>query len=370
MMSNKLLDKIDRTLRDIAVGKDDKNSVFGGKIVILAGNLRQNLPVVQNSDKNEILNESVVEWDKWCKFETYSLTRNMRLDENQTAYQEWLLRLGEGKIEQAKNCCENEIRIDPRHIVPSDTLVDTIFDQSYIDSLESLDLKVIANSVILTPRNDSAIDINEAVFAKLSDKIGRVYNAIDSTETIDDSVDDMIGSSVPNDLLKAYTPHGFPLFELHLRKYCVVMIIRNLNINEGLVNGTRLIVVELYPHSIECVILTGARIGEHVRLFPIDFLLDETEHPLKMRRHQLPIRPSFAMTIHKSQGQTFCGKVGISLKSPIFAHGQLYVACSRVTNPNNLYIELAQSIDQNRAFIARNIVYKEVFSKLCLKKSD
>jgi ATP-dependent DNA helicase PIF1 len=54
---------------------------------------------------------------------------------------------------------------------------------------------------------------------------------------------------------------------------------------------------------------------------------------------QWPLRLAFALTIHKSQGQTY-DQVCVDLSRPIFAHGQLYVALSRVTSPNGLYLKL------------------------------
>ena len=38
---------------------------------------------------------------------------------------------------------------------------------------------------------------------------------------------------------------------------------------------------------------------------------------------------------HQSQGQTL-GRVGVWLQTPVFTHGQLYVASSRTSCPSNL----------------------------------
>jgi ATP-dependent exoDNAse (exonuclease V) alpha subunit len=46
--------------------------------------------------------------------------------------------------------------------------------------------------------------------------------------------------------------------------------------------------------------------------------------------------PAYAVTIHKSQGQTL-GKVGLFVEADAFAHGLIYVAMSRVSSWASLF---------------------------------
>ncbi|XP_044763842.1 uncharacterized protein LOC123320558 [Coccinella septempunctata] len=52
------------------------------------------------------------------------------------------------------------------------------------------------------------------------------------------------------------------------------------------------------------------------------------------------------MTINKSQGQTMT-ICGLDLENPCFSHGQLYVACSRVGKPSNLFVYIPQGVTKN-----------------------
>jgi ATP-dependent exoDNAse (exonuclease V) alpha subunit len=52
---------------------------------------------------------------------------------------------------------------------------------------------------------------------------------------------------------------------------------------------------------------------------------------------QLPVRLAWAITIHKSQGQTY-ESVAVDMSDGAFAHGQTYVALSRCKSMEGLYL--------------------------------
>ena len=55
---------------------------------------------------------------------------------------------------------------------------------------------------------------------------------------------------------------------------------------------------------------------------------------------QLPMRLAWAITIHKSQGQTY-ESVAVDMSDGAFAHGQTYVALSRCKSMEGLYLTTA-----------------------------
>jgi len=62
-----------------------------------------------------------------------------------------------------------------------------------------------------------------------------------------------------------------------------------------------------------------------------------------------------SMTISKSQGQSVWF-VGIDLCSPVFTHGQLYVALSRATSYSQVRVLLQH---EEAGTVTKNVVYKE-----------
>jgi hypothetical protein len=94
-------------------------------------------------------------------------------------------------------------------------------------------------------------------------------------------------------------------------------------------------VKNVYSHLKEATILTGCAKGRDVFIPWIPLI--PTDLPFDFIRIQFLVRLTFAMSIKKAQGQSL-KIVGIHLQNPCFSHRQLYVACSRVGHPTNLYI--------------------------------
>jgi len=168
-------------------------------------------------------------------------------------------------------------------------------------------------------------------------------------------------------LLVVHTPEflntinvsGLRNHKLRLKVGVPMILLWNIDQKLGLCNGTRLIITRVGRFVLEGKVISGSNIGEKVfipRLFVTPF---DVKISFKFQRRRFPLVVSFAMTINKSQGKSL-KNVGIYLPSPVFSHGQLCVAISRVTSRNGLRILITDEDGENTKMTS-NVVYHEVF---------
>ncbi|TKR58437.1 hypothetical protein L596_029881 [Steinernema carpocapsae] len=347
MVSRKVLEAMDRKLREIM-----RNDVpFGGKIILLGGDFRQVLPVKRFASKGELIDFCLKSCDLWPLFKTHSLLQNMRVRPDQIQFKDWLLNLGDNKLFQFE---EDKI------VVPNDFLCrNSLAQEVFGECIANDDIDEFGKRAILASKNERANEINMEVLSLLPGETVS-YRSIDSVHE-DATTDSTLfnGAMIPTEFLNSVTHSSLPPHELMLKKNCVVMLLRNLNLNQGLANGTRLRVLDMRPRVLICKILSGDKAGETVFIPRITVTTDDGVLPFKMARHQFPVRLGSAMTINKSQGQTF-DFVGIDLVGEVFAHGQLYVAFSRATSSHGVRVKVSDEMAGMPVILTRNVVYNEV----------
>lgn len=188
----------------------------------------------------------------------------------------------------------------------------------------------------------------------------RIYISCDSIDPSD--LTSANNAALSGDFLNSIKVSGLPNHSLRLKIGCPVMLLRNSNPTEGLMNGKRLQITQLLDHMVEARIITGEKVGKTVYIPRLLITPTDKRLPFKMRRRQLPLAVAFAITINKSQGQSLF-EVGLFLPRPVFSHGQLYVAISRVTSKKGLKV-LIMDKEEKPQKKTMNVVFKEVFNNL------
>ncbi|XGW25597.1 hypothetical protein V3C99_006755 [Haemonchus contortus] len=337
MTPKSALEAVDCLLRDIMQAE----APFGGKVIVIGGDFRQILLAVEHGQREDIVEACVLRSSLWRLFSIHRLEINMRARTAGSNWHDYLLRIGSGESNDEEG----------RTAIPDEMMCTTdIVTEIFGDVLDPTTTSNLCESAVLAPKNVHVQRLNH-------DALQRLIVNTAQDERIYKSVDEAIHPEGQSrqlyqlEYLNSLTPTGMPPHELHLKKGAIVMLLRNLDVANGLCNGTRLKVETLGRFTLGCRFICGERNNQLAIIPRIDNYWDQ-RLPFRLRRRQFPVRIAFAMTINKAQGQSF-NKVGVFLPKDVFSHGQLYVALSRARRPDGIKVKACSSN-------LKNIIYREV----------
>ncbi|KAK2417432.1 hypothetical protein QL285_039731 [Trifolium repens] len=360
---------LDRFLKDLMSESGNSDKIFGGKVVVFGGDFRQILPVIPRGSRSDVVHATINASYIWDHVEVLTLTKNMRLrqgpaDQNNEEIEEfskWLLSVGEGRISEP-NDGTAEIEIPPELLITNyNDPIEAIVESTYPDFLQNFtNYQYLLSRAILASTIEVVDTINNYMLSLMPGEEHEYLsaNSVDRSEIHDEQI---VGLFTPEFLASLHTS-GLPNHCIKLKVGTPIMLMRNIDQTDGLCNGTRLVVTKLAVHVIEARIIGGKHHGHSLYIPRFDMSPSQSPWPFKLNRRQFPIIVSYAMTINKSQGQSL-DYVGIYLPRPVFSHGQIYVAVSRVKSKQGIKLLIHDEKNEPK-HSTTNVVYKEVFNNV------
>jgi ATP-dependent DNA helicase PIF1 len=275
---------------------------------------------------------------------------NQGVDSSQlNQFSDFLISIGEGKVPNVKTSIfTDEIQL-PASIAKNmdeNEIIKALYpniEENYLDS------DFMCNRAILSPKNVDVNRLNELASEYFPGEAKTYLSA-------DTCINEYHQNRYPTEFLNTLIDSSLPLHKINLKLNQPVILIRNISQADGLCNGTKLIVRGLHRTILDTEVANGKNKGKRFFIPKFGITPSNSDLPISIKRVQFPIRSAFAMTINKSQGATL-KKVGLFLNNPVFSHGQLYVALSRVASLEDIILATNSTIEG----VTRNVVYKEVY---------
>lgn len=345
MANRAVLACVDETCRRVM----QSTQPFGGKVVVLLGDFRQTCPVIRRGTKAEVINASISRSPIWPRFTIYRLTIPIR-NADDPPFAAFVDAIGDGGGPQISFQ-------GLQHANSRTDLIQFTFPSNVIDNPI-----LCMRRCILAPTNSQVDAYNSTILNQLPGT-PRHFCAADSLEEHTDIMDNSESDVLPTpdailDYVSRIRPNGMPDHTLLIKPGGLYRLLRNFSVDRGLVKNTRVVVFGIGQKLITVRLLKslgGTPFLDHEDILLPRITFKETlpsGHTLI--RKQFPLAPAYASTFHSCQGLTLdC--IGVDLTHPVFTHGQLYTALSRVRCRNDIMVLLPD--DQATTM---NVTYRDI----------
>jgi ATP-dependent DNA helicase PIF1 len=315
-MGNKaVLACVDETCRRVM----HSDGLFGGKVVILLGDFRQTCPVIRKGSRAQVIDASIKSWPFWDNLKIYHLTERYR-NAADPEFAEFVDEIGDGAgpdVSLAMLHTVEHIEDVIRFVYPPDILLNSA---------------ACLKRSILTPTNHQVDTYNNEILKRIYGE-ERTYLAADSLKEVNSA--GLVSPNSALDYIAKQTPPGLPSHTLTVKVNGIYRLIHNFSIDCGLVKNVRVIMTEVSNRLITVRLLKIWNGILHTEeddiLIPrISFTYVLPSGHTLLRR-QFPFAPGYATTFNSCQGLNL-DAVGVDVTTPVFSHGQLYTALSRIPN--------------------------------------
>lgn len=299
-----------RLIEDLFRRVRGNDKIFGGVQIIATGDFYQLPPVIE---KNNYNNEKEYVFE--CEFFQKLFGRNQY------------------PLDIIFRQKDDDEFIECLRALRNSTKEKTI-DKKYIDLLNTrynakLTLKEDEKPTLIRPTNIEVDKINLDELKKI-DGVEYVFNSIDTGNDI-------------SKLKNCMAPK-----KLILKIGAQVMLLKNLDVEYGLVNGLKGVVVNIekgFP------IVYFDKINVNVKILKYELKMENGNY-LIAKRIQFPLKLAYGITIHKSQGLTI-ENIDVDL-TRVFGSGQVYTALSRAVSLNGL--RLNRKIDPSKIATDQKVI--------------
>ena len=237
MTHSHALNAVDRTVQFI---RNDKHTM-GNCFTVFTGDNKQTCAIAPGGGRADCVAASISSNEIYQKAKKFKLVTNQRVfrngnDKSLIDFSDWLERIGTGTEKVYPDIHKDSIRIPDQFISEAKT-EDEYLDEIYSNFEKNFtNEKYLSERAVITPFNEDVDRLNEKMMDKLKTSDIKSFFSSDKLKNQSQSAE------YHPETLNNYNESGIPPHTLKLKIGCVVMIVRNLRMEQGICNGTKCIV--------------------------------------------------------------------------------------------------------------------------------